>query len=245
MASVSLAEARAYLGIDGSDHDVYLAGMRRLAEAYVRRLTIVGDSLDEAGAAYLQVFPDDLQLAQLLMVKFYFDRRENPADAKSPPGLAGYITGWERGVGNPNEKDLRVHGAGEVEIAPITPPPTGTETYYFALKGTQDITAADLLAGLEIISADIVAEGVTETQFEIPDYPAGVTMAYMGLAIPHGRALTELLFDPEGSTQIATAQFPMQSDIVIGGESYSWYESRTTYFNFVIGFRFEMHVEDV
>ena len=93
MASVSMAEARAYLGIDGNDHDVYLAGMRNLAERYVRGLTSVGSEQDSSGN-YTQPFPDDLQLAQLLMVKFYFDRRENAADAKSPPGLFGYIGGY-------------------------------------------------------------------------------------------------------------------------------------------------------
>ena len=132
----------------------------------------------------------------------------------------------------------------ETDLEP-TATPVVTETYYFALKGTQDITAVDLLAGLEITSEPIVENGSTVTQFEIPGFPTGVTMAYMGLAIPHGRMLTDLFFDPNGSTQIATAQFPMQADIVIAGESYSWYESRTTYFNFVIGFDFEMHVEDV
>ena len=68
--------------------------MRNLAERYVRGLTSMGSEKDSSGN-YTQPFPGDLQLAQLLMIKFYFDRRENPADAKSPPGLYGYIHGYE------------------------------------------------------------------------------------------------------------------------------------------------------
>ena len=47
MASVSMIEARAYLGIDGTDHDIYLTGMRRESERRVRRLTIIGDMVDD------------------------------------------------------------------------------------------------------------------------------------------------------------------------------------------------------
>ena len=52
MASVSMIEARAYLGIDGTDHDIYLTGMRRESERRVRRLTIVGDMVDDSGCLH-------------------------------------------------------------------------------------------------------------------------------------------------------------------------------------------------
>ena len=61
--SVSMIEARAYLGIDGTDHDIYLTGMRRESERRVRRLTIVGDMVDDTGV-YTHQFPSDLQPAQ-------------------------------------------------------------------------------------------------------------------------------------------------------------------------------------
>ena len=95
MASASLAETRAYLGIDGDDHDTLIALFLAQAEIYVRRLSSVGDEVDDGGV-YVAGYPDALQLAQLLMVKFYFDRRESPNDGKSPPGLYGYMGGYER-----------------------------------------------------------------------------------------------------------------------------------------------------
>ena len=55
MASVSMIEARAYLGIDGTDHDIYLTGMRRESERRVRRLTIVGDMVDDTGVYTHQI----------------------------------------------------------------------------------------------------------------------------------------------------------------------------------------------
>ena len=95
MASASLAETRAYLGIDGDDHDTLIALFLSQAEIYVRRLSSVGDEVDDGGA-YVAGYPDALQLAQLLVTKFYFDRREAPNDGKSPPGLYGYMGGYER-----------------------------------------------------------------------------------------------------------------------------------------------------
>ena len=58
MASVSMIEARAYLGIDGTDHDIYLTGMRRESERRVRRLTIVGIWWTTRGV-YTHQFPSD------------------------------------------------------------------------------------------------------------------------------------------------------------------------------------------
>ena len=153
MASVSLAEARAYLGIDGADHDVYLAGMRRESERRVRRLTIIGDSLNEDGDDFAYLYPDELQPAQLILIKWMFDRRENPDDAKSPPPLYGMIDGYERGVGNPNEKDLRVY----VPSEPIAPPPEP----FFYLGWTQIFGV-----GFDVSVADALAHVITQDDFD-------------------------------------------------------------------------------
>ena len=88
------------------DHDVYLAGMRRESERRVRRLTIIGDSLNEAADDYAYLYPDELQPAQLILIKWMFDRRENPDDAKSPPPLYGMIDGYERGEGQPKRETV-------------------------------------------------------------------------------------------------------------------------------------------
>ena len=176
MASASIAETRAYLGIDGGDHDVYLAEMRRDAERYVRRLTIIGDTINEAGDAYAYIFPDDLQIAQLLIVKFYFDRRQEPADAKSPPPLAGYISGYERGEDNPNEKPLRVYVPSEPAAPPLPP------TFYMGwLNATADTMLTD---------AVLASNGVRYTEGTdpvIPERPVGsVGSLRQWFAIPIG-----------------------------------------------------------
>ena len=162
MASVSLAEARAYLGIDGADHDVYLVGMRRDAERYVRRLTIIGDSLNEAGDDYAYLFPGDLQTAQLLITKWMFDRRQEPNDAKGPPSIIGNIVGYERGEGNPNEKPLRVYVPSEPAAPPLPP------TFYVGwLNATADTMLTD---------AVLASNGVRYTEGTdpvIPDRPVG------------------------------------------------------------------------
>ena len=79
MASVSMIEARAYLGIDGTDHDIYLTGMRRESERRVRRLTIIGDMVnDDTGVYTHQLSRPICSLPNLIIIKWMFDRRENP-----------------------------------------------------------------------------------------------------------------------------------------------------------------------
>ena len=216
MASVSLAEARAYLGIDGDDHDVYLAGMRNLAERYIRRLTIIGDGLHESGNSYAHLFPDDLQLAQLLMIKFYFDRRESPNDAKSPPGLAGYLTGWERGVGNDNEMALRVHTPDE----PAAVEPDSLK-YFAAIPAPTDLsTPADEVAALFDPAAFLAGTSFTGLRITVGGY---AVESVEGFAVPATFDFTALIAEPDALPQNVTTRFPRQTDIVIDGETYRRY----------------------
>ena len=153
MASVSMIEARAYLGIDGTDHDIYLTGMRRESERRVRRLTIIGDMVDDMGV-YTHQFPSDLQPAQLIIIKWMFDRRENPEGGLSPPALYGLIDGWERGVGNPNEQEVRVH---QPSVTPEPPP----EPFFF-LGWTQ----APPAVGFDMDLAQALAQVITQDDFD-------------------------------------------------------------------------------
>ena len=50
-----------------------------------------------------------------------FDRREAPDSGLSPPALYGLIDGWERGAGNPNEQEVRVHQPSVTPEPPLEP----------------------------------------------------------------------------------------------------------------------------
>ena len=113
MASASLAETRAYLGIDGDDLDAVLNPMLAASERYVRRLTLVGDALESG--AYKHGYPDQLVLAQLVVAQWMFNRREGPAAGMSVPGLLPYIVGYER-TGADTDGDL--HEGDATDVAP-------------------------------------------------------------------------------------------------------------------------------
>ena len=213
MASVSLAEARAYLGIDGADHDVYLAGMRREAERRVRRLTILGDTLTEDALQYAYLFPDELQPAQLILIKWMFDRRQEPDDAKSPPPLYGLIDGYERGIGNPNEKPLRVY----VPSEPMAPPPDP----FFWLGWTHATPAVGLtMDPAEALAHPIIQDDLDHAVRTIGNGPATYPMAhftassalgwgYYWIAVEEGRG------EPPGG--VATNGFPQGTGLAENG----------------------------
>ena len=122
----------------------------------------------------------------------------------------------------------------ETDLEPTTPV-TPAATRYFAVKETNDFTAADFLAGEEFDEDGRVV---------IPPYPAGVFRAYYGIAIEHGKTLTQVIFDPDASAQLTTTQYTQAADVVVAGEPYSpWSAGR--YFNVTEGFVIQITVEDV
>lgn len=115
MASATLAQARAYLGIDGNDFNDLLRMFLDQAEIYVRGLTGLGDDA---------TYPDALVLAQLVITQYYWNRREGPLAGAGPPSLTGYLgdyelTGLDRDV-FVRDADFRNHAANE--NAHHTPP---------------------------------------------------------------------------------------------------------------------------
>ena len=262
MASATLAEVKEYLALEGDALDSVLGLMLGRAEVYVRRLTIIGDQ-QEANGSFTYGYPDQLKLAQLIVAKFYWDRRENPNDGKSPPGLRGYISGWERGQGNPNENALQVFDDDDlpapvpVPTTPIVPtptptPPQATETYYFAMRESTGVpplgdsfteaTEADFTAGLMFAGPNLGAVGDADvSRFQTPNFPSGVRQAAFLVAIPDGRVLTTVILD--AFRQNVTDLIDRQPDVTISGDTYRVYYFGV-YFVSLVGHFWEIYVED-
>ena len=155
MAAASMAQTRAYLGIDGQGLDPVLNPLRREAERYVRRNVLVGDLLRDPPANerdFLYQYPDYLVPAQLVIIKWMFERREGPAEGKSVPDISGYILGFER-TGLDTDGPLAVHLPSEILLPPMP---------FFYLGWTQ----APPAVGFDMDLAQALAQVITQDDFD-------------------------------------------------------------------------------
>lgn len=205
MASASLADIRAYLGIDGATHSEMLDTMRYEAERYVRRRTLIGDLLREEAESerdYLYGFPEQLIEAQLAIIKWMFDRREGDLAGASPPSLTPFISGFER-TGADTDGGLRVH-------VPMEPPTALAPFFYIGwtlqrLDGGGFQMTAEQAAAAEITDAELEQatrydgySGIVPMAYVAP---GGGAFAYVWVAVARG-----LGEPPGGSTLNGTRQ---------------------------------------
>ena len=191
--------------------------------------------------------PSDTQnLAVARFAGYVYDAPSASAGATYAPaflnsGAVSLLNPWRRGGAaavHPTTLTTATTAADpdETVLEPTTPV-VPDMTRYFAVKATDDFTGADFLAGEEYDeNGDIV----------IPAFPMGINWVYFGVAVEHGKTVTQYLFSPDNFAQVTTPNWDPANptDVIIGGESYSFWSSGR-YNVFVVGEVLRITVEDV